>query len=77
MRAPFICSVLIVLALVGFAPSAAQSGSSAPQRAGPKVYHYSMCTCHFGYGHSCLPAVSCAGTGGQCGGSCVAPAKPE
>jgi hypothetical protein len=31
---------------------------------------YTACSCHFGYGNVCSPAVSCLSEGGRCSGSC-------
>lgn len=44
---------------------------SHDQYEGMGPVYYSACTCHFGYGDICSPAVSCDAEGGRCAGSCV------
>ena len=86
MRLSSICSVIIVLGLVGLAPSfaAAQNAHMKGHYRYHHHYHhhkmspvYNTCTCHFGYGDSCAVAVACATEGGQCSGSCVLPLESK
>lgn len=73
MRLSFFGSVMIVLALGGLALS-----SAAAQNANTNGRnHYSTCNCRFGYGGSCVPAVSCIDEGGRCAGSCVPPPESK
>jgi len=69
MRFSFIGSVIIVLALVGMAPS-----SVAAQSARTKTNYGPTCVCLFGYGtNGCVVALACEGEGGHCSKSCVPP----
>jgi hypothetical protein len=60
MRLSFIGAAMIVMALVGLAPSSAAAESG----------RYSRCICHYGYGNVCSVAVSCYDRGGRCRGPC-------
>jgi hypothetical protein len=51
---------LALMALVGLIPASAAAEVGNPR------YHYETCSCHFGYGNSLTPAVSCASEGGYC-----------
>jgi hypothetical protein len=58
---------LIVLGSAGLAPSSAVAqGVNGESR-----YHYATCSCHFGYGSACVPAVACLSEGGRCSASCT------
>jgi hypothetical protein len=63
------CLVMIVLAVVGSAPTLAADRNAIKEAR----YTYAHCNCHFGYGNACSPTVTCATEGGRCSGSCVPP----
>ena len=69
----FTYSVVIVLALAGLTPAFVADQNTIRE----SHYHYTACSCHFGYGSACQTAVSCATEGGRCSGSCVPPRQPE
>jgi hypothetical protein len=68
MRFLFICSAIIVLALLDLASSVfAQSKST-------KVDYGASCVCQFGYGgNACATKIACGIEGGHCTQSCVPP----
>lgn len=67
MRPSLICSIVTILAFVGFA-----SGSATAEVGRPTSRQYPDCLCQFGYDGGCMPKVSCATTGGRCAKACVA-----
>lgn len=84
MRLSSICSVIIVLGLIGLAPSLAAAHNANMKGHYRYHYHhhktssvYRACNCHFGYGDSCAVAIACATEGGRCLGSCVLPPQSE
>jgi hypothetical protein len=64
---------MIVLGAAGLVPSSAASQSVNTE----SRYHYATCSCHFGYGSACVPAVSCLSEGGRCSASCTQPRQSE
>jgi len=84
MRLSSISFVIIVLGLVGLAPSfaAAQNANVKGHYRYHRHHHkmspgYHACNCHFGYGDSCAVAVACATEGGRCTGSCMLPPQSK
>ena len=82
MRLSSISFVIIVLGLVGLAPSFA-AAQNANMKGHYRYHHHKMspvyraCNCHFDYGDSCSVAVACATEGGRCTGSCVLPPQSK
>ena len=64
---------LMVLGLVGIAPSTASADMGTESRT-----RYASCTCKFGYPDPpCRPVVSCMTEGGRCAQRCLPPRQPE
>ena len=67
MRLILMCSAMIVLAL----PVLTAFPASAQKAEVKERYHYTTCSCRFGYGGSCVSALACTIEGGRCSGPCT------
>jgi hypothetical protein len=61
-------SIITALGVLGLTGTFANAESVTPVSL---KYHYSTCTCQYGYGNVCLASAACDNTGGHCTTSCT------